>query len=239
MLQEEVIEPTTTEGARRGAFAPTKDDSHRFCVGYRKLNAVPIRHSYQLFTTDERIDSLGDLCIYSTLEASSRYGQVIIDKPDRKTPSLEGIMACINLLKRPDHLSKCGGRHTIVRKWHSAFVYLQDIFVFSRTIHGHQTHFEQLLTLLQNASVTLKLRNVSSSRRISSRLVSSYDRKGWQLRNQLQKRFANYWIVQPRRRCTPSWASATSSDGLYQTLRDLRHRSIRNYRRTNGSSFIN
>lgn len=45
-------------------------------------------------------------------------------------------------------------------KWQSALVHLDNIVVFSETVHDHVTHLWRVLTLLQKADVTLKLKKL-------------------------------------------------------------------------------
>ena len=73
MLQAKVIEPTTSEWASPIVLVAKPDGSTRFCVDYRRLNAITVRDSYPLPRMDECIDSLGDANIFTTLVCNSVY----------------------------------------------------------------------------------------------------------------------------------------------------------------------
>ncbi len=55
----------------------------RFCVDYRKLNAITISDTYPIPCMDECIDSLGSAKIFSTLDCNSGYWQIPIAEKDR------------------------------------------------------------------------------------------------------------------------------------------------------------
>jgi hypothetical protein len=73
MMKSKVIEPTTSEWASLVVLVPKPDGSMRFCIDYRRLNAVTVRDSYPLHRMEECIDSLWDATIFSTLDCNSGY----------------------------------------------------------------------------------------------------------------------------------------------------------------------
>ena len=83
MMEVDVIEPAVSEWAAPIVFAPKKDGSLRFCIDYRRLNAVTIRDSYPIPRMDECIDSLGDTQVFSTLDCNSGYWQLEVAPEDR------------------------------------------------------------------------------------------------------------------------------------------------------------
>jgi hypothetical protein len=68
MLAEQVIEPATCEWASPIVLVPKPDGSLRFCVFYRRLNAITVPDTYALPRMDECIDSLGDAVVFTTLD---------------------------------------------------------------------------------------------------------------------------------------------------------------------------
>jgi hypothetical protein len=68
MLEQQLIEPATGEWASPIVLVPKPDGSLRFCVDYRRLNAMTVPDAYPLSRMDECIDSLGDAVIFTILE---------------------------------------------------------------------------------------------------------------------------------------------------------------------------
>lgn len=83
MLTRIVIVPTHTELASPVIFAANKNGTLRFCVDYRRFNALKLLESYPLLTMNECIGSLKVAQVSSTLDANTAYWQFEIDKYDK------------------------------------------------------------------------------------------------------------------------------------------------------------
>jgi hypothetical protein len=76
MLNINVIEPAAGPWSSPIVLIPKPDVSVRFCVDYRKLNAVAENDSYALPRADDCLDSLGDAKFFTTLDANCGYWQI-------------------------------------------------------------------------------------------------------------------------------------------------------------------
>ena len=164
MLEANVIEPAASEWASPVVLAPKKDGTLRFCVDYRRLNAVTIPDTYPLPRMDDCIDSLGDATIFTTLDANSGYWQLPLDPDDRDKSTFTTFLGTFRFLRMRFGLRNAPA--TFQRaldiilsgvRWQTCLVYIDDVIIFSRTIEDHFVHLDHVLTLLRNAGITLKL----------------------------------------------------------------------------------
>jgi hypothetical protein len=88
MLKAEVIDPATSEWASPIVLVAKPDGSTRFCVDYRKLNAITVRDSYPLPRMDECIDSLGYAKIFRPSIATLVTGRSQYDPKTGRRPHL-------------------------------------------------------------------------------------------------------------------------------------------------------
>jgi Reverse transcriptase (RNA-dependent DNA polymerase) len=101
MLKAGVIEPSTSEWASPVVLVPKPDGSMRFCIDYRRLNAITVRDSYPLPRMDECIDSLGDARVFSTLDCNSGYWQIPVNPGDREKTTFTSHEGLYKFLRMP------------------------------------------------------------------------------------------------------------------------------------------
>ena len=75
MQRNGVVEPSKFPWASPIVLVPEWDDSHRFCVDYRKVNAVAKVDKFSQLRIDDLLDRLGK-CKFSTLDFASGFWQI-------------------------------------------------------------------------------------------------------------------------------------------------------------------
>ncbi|CAM4716395.1 unnamed protein product [Caretta caretta] len=73
MLALGVIQPSASPWASPMVLVPEKDGSVRFCVDYRKLNAITVSDAYPMPRPDELLDKLGGARYLTTMGLTKGY----------------------------------------------------------------------------------------------------------------------------------------------------------------------
>ena len=76
MLARGLIRLSNSPWSSPIVLAPKKDGDYRFCVDFRRLNAVTRKDAYPMPRVDEIFDKLGGARYFSTLDLASGYWQV-------------------------------------------------------------------------------------------------------------------------------------------------------------------
>ena len=76
MQERGIIRPSSSPWASPIVSVKKSNGSYRFCVDYRKLNAVTRKDVFPLPRIEDLIDKLGGSCVFTCLDAASGYWQV-------------------------------------------------------------------------------------------------------------------------------------------------------------------
>ncbi|CAM4624510.1 unnamed protein product [Lepidochelys kempii] len=162
MLALGVIQPSASPWVSPVVLVPKKDGSVRFCVDYRKLNAITVSDAYPMPRPDELLDKLGGAQYLTTMDLTKGYWQVPLDADARLKSAFitplglyEFLTLLFGLKGAPATFQRLVGQ--LLRGMESfAVAYIDDICVFSQTWEDHVSQVRQVLDRLQGAGLTVK-----------------------------------------------------------------------------------
>ena len=84
LLERGLIEPANGAWSSPAVLVRKKDGTWRFCIDYRRLNAITQYDAYPLPRIDESLDALSGSKYFSTLDLVSGYWRVPLSKDDQE-----------------------------------------------------------------------------------------------------------------------------------------------------------
>ncbi|CAM4581181.1 unnamed protein product [Lepidochelys kempii] len=162
MLALGVIQPSASSWASLVVLVPKKDGSVRFCVDYRKLNAITVSDAYPMPRPDELLDKLGGAWYLTTMDLTKGYWQVPLDADARLKSAFITPLGLYEFLTLPFGLKGAPATFQrlvdqLLRGMESfAVAYIDDICVFSQTWEDHVSQVREVLDRLQGAGLTVK-----------------------------------------------------------------------------------
>ena len=79
MLEQDIIQPSTSPWSSPVVLVRKPDESDRFCVDFRKVNSVTKKDSYPLPRIAETLDVFNGAQFMSSLDFHSGYWQISMD----------------------------------------------------------------------------------------------------------------------------------------------------------------
>ena len=163
MQEAGVIRSSSSPWASPVVLVPKKDGSMRFCIDYRRLNAITQKDVFPLPLISEVLDSLNSAKYFSTLDLMSGYWQVKVKPEDIQKTAFTTHSGLWEFVRMPFGLTNAPGTFQRAMQAaltglqpHIAMVYLDDILIHSETFEQHLKDIRVVLRRLQQYNLKLK-----------------------------------------------------------------------------------
>ena len=163
MQENDIIHPSSSPWASPIVLVQKKDGSVRFCIDYRKLNAVTTKDAYPLPHIDDTLDTLCGSKWFSTLDLLSGYWQVEMSPEDRHKTAFCTPQGLFEFKVMPFGL--CNAPATFQRlmdlvlaglQWSKCLVYLDDVILLGTTFGEHLDNIRAVFDRIQQGGLKLR-----------------------------------------------------------------------------------
>ena len=132
ILQDDIIRPSNSVYASPISLVPKKDGETRFCVDYRKLNAVTESSLFPLPSIPGIFDLVSGSTVYSTLDLKAGYHQMRVAEQDIHAGHFEFTKVPFGLKTAPNFFQREINKIMAGLIGVCVFVYIDDILVFCK-----------------------------------------------------------------------------------------------------------
>eukprot|EP00741_Cyanophora_paradoxa_P017329 tig00020961_g16739.t1 len=163
LLELGLIQPSQAAYGSPVVLAPKKDGTWRFCVDYRRLNAITERDVFPLPRIDDQLDRLRGSMIFSTVDATAGFWQLPLDPASRQYTAFvvpwghyEWRVTPFGVTNGPAAFSRAVTAILGPLLTTCVTAYIDDITVFSPSVPQHLLDLEALFRAIMPANLRLK-----------------------------------------------------------------------------------
>ncbi|KAL7880767.1 hypothetical protein SRHO_G00030210 [Serrasalmus rhombeus] len=163
LLEQGVIEESHSPWSAPVVLVRKKDGTHRFCVDYRRLNAVTIKDSHPLPRVDDTLDRLAGACVFSTIDLTAGYWQIPLHPQDKEKTAFSTGTGLFHFRMMPMGISNAPPSFQRLMElvlrglhWNICLIYLDDIIVYSTDFAQHLQHLKEVFQRFRSAGLKLK-----------------------------------------------------------------------------------
>src|SRR6266542_4008557 len=172
MLKDGIIKKSKSPWASPIVLVSKKDESIRFCVDYKKTNAITIVDAHSLPVVNDTINKIGEKKFYTSIDLASGYWQVEVDENSQDITAFVIPWRLYQFNVMPFRLTNAPATfqrlmNYVLHDYLNDFVvvYLDDILVCLDTFDEHINHLRKVFIKLREANLIIKLKKCKFGQR--------------------------------------------------------------------------
>ena len=157
------ISPSTSPWGAPVLFTKKKDKTLQLCIDYQKLNRVTIKNRYPLPSIDDPFDQLRGARVYSKIYLRTSYHQLRVREADIPKTAFRTRYGHFEFIVMPFGMTNSPATfmdlmHRVFQPYldHFAVVFVDDIFIYSRSEEEHEDHLRVVLQVLRDHQLYTK-----------------------------------------------------------------------------------
>ena len=163
MLQAGIITPVESAWTSPVVFATKTDGSPRFCIDFRKLNAVMKRYKWPVPYVEEIFHYLRGSSIFTTLDLFQGHWQIKVDETCKEKTTFVCKFGTYQFEVMPFGLKNSGATFqkmmdNILVNVSNVKCYFDDVVIDSATAESHDKHLENVFVLLLKHGLRIRLK---------------------------------------------------------------------------------
>lgn len=164
MVCDDIIEECESAWCTPALMVPKARGGVRFCVDYRRLNAITKSDSYPMPLIDELLQSTKRHCYMSTLDLRSGYWQVSVKEDDRDKTAFITPLGIYRFKHMPFGLKNAPATfQRLIDRFRSCaslkevtiLAYLDDLLIISEGFQQHLQDLEAVFKRLSSTSMSI------------------------------------------------------------------------------------
>lgn len=163
LLEQGIIEPSSSAWSSPVLLVKKhSSNEYRFCVDFRRVNAVIKKDLYPIPRIDDTLESLNGASIFTTLDMKNSFHQIPLDEGSRDITSFRTMSGSYRFARSPQGLSTSPA--AFQRACNIAFnaqlgkflyCYIDDVVIFSKTFDEHIKQLDEVLGQMEKCGLKL------------------------------------------------------------------------------------
>ena len=162
LLARGLVAQACSEWSSPLTLQPKPDGRVRFCVDFRKVNALTKADTYPLPRVDDSVDRIGAATFITKIDLVKGYWQVPLTERAKEIASFVANGAVYQCQVMPYGLKNAPATFQrlmdrVVDGLRNCVVYIDDVVIYDTTWHDHVSNVAALFARLQNAGLVINL----------------------------------------------------------------------------------